>query len=122
MIEEYFEKHYLQEYKEVDDGFGGIKSQWMDLPVRQAGGKEISGLYRQSMSDKRIIAEAESVISRGDFITGVDARVGVGDVIRRERDGAYIKLVGMAMYSPAQAVTQIKRMTAEIIERSENIL
>jgi hypothetical protein len=107
MIEKYYERYYLQECKEVDDGFGGAVLEWVD-------GAEIQGLYKQSVSSEVTVAEAKSVFSHGFFVTGVDTFIGVGDVIRRERDGVYIKIVGMAVYAPAQAGVQVKKMAVDL--------
>ena len=112
-IQDYYMAFYLQEYTGADDGFGGETKKFGD-------GAETRGLYRQASSDRMMIAEAQGVTSRGEYITDIDAPVSVGDILRRESDGIYIKIVGIAVLSPAQAKTQIKKMTAELAERDDN--
>ena len=111
-VQDYYETFYRQEQTEVANGLGGTELKWSD-------GRLIQGMYRQSASDKMTIAEAQDVSSRGEFITDTDTQVEAGNVVRRESDGLYIRLVGVAVNAPKQAAMQIKKITAERIDKLE---
>jgi len=94
------------------------ESAWYD-------GTEIMGVFLQGKSmmsgwgTEIMIASSQSVNTYGQFVTSPDAPVHDGDVLRRAKDGIYIRLIGYPLVSPNQAESQIKAFGAEITDRSE---
>jgi len=105
MLEDYYEKFYIQNWESKPDGFGGLIWGWAD-------GAEFDGVFIQDTSAEMRIAEAQGFKSSGTFATGINVPVTEGDVIRRSKDGVFFKITGTPKYAPEQAGSQFKRMNA----------
>ena len=110
-LEDYYESFYVQNWTSKPDGFGGIIWEWGD-------GVEIRGVYIQNMSDEVRAAEAQGFKSVGTYITGINVLIEEGDVLRRTKDSAFIKIMGLPINAPEPAISKLRRMNAEIVERS----
>ena len=106
MMNEYYEKFYIQQWATVPDGFGGWRWTWGD-------GIDFMGVYIQDQSTEMRIAEAQGISSIGTFATDINIPIEEGDVIRRESDNLYFRITGKPVKSPDPAVSKIQRMNAE---------
>jgi hypothetical protein len=111
----YFETHYLQERTRQPSGFPFPN----DFIYVFGDGMIVEGRFVQSQSDEMMIASAQGIKTRGKFVVSPAMPIHDGDVVRRERDGVFLRIIGDAVQSPEQAESQIKSFTAEITDRSD---
>ena len=108
-MEDYYKTYYVQSWIFQPDGFGwGI---WVF-----ADGAPIQGMYIQDQSSQMRIAESQGYKSVGTFVTGINVLLEEGDYVRDPDKNIIIKIVGMPVQSPDIAVSQLRRMNAEISE------
>ena len=112
---DYFEKHFLQERIREPSGFPP-PNEWI---FTFGDGMVVDGVFLQSQSDEMMIASAQGIRTRGRFVLPPNVPLHDGDVIRREKDGLYIRIIGDPLESPEQAVSQIKSFVAEVSDRSD---
>jgi len=112
-MEAYYTEFFRQEYRDVPTGlakpFDG-KQDWTD-------GESLQGVYIQDTSTPMLVAQAQGHSAKGRFAAAPDVALKDGDILRRDNDDTYIRLIGTPKKSPEQAVSQVQVFTAEITER-----
>lgn len=82
-------------------------------------GMEVSGIFIQSQSDTMMAAGTETVSTSGRFAHHPSIPLHPFDVLRREEDGIFIRLIADPQKSPEKAESQVKSWLAEIIDRND---
>jgi hypothetical protein len=109
MISNYYEAFIVQNRADVPDGFGGVKQEWTD-------GDEIAGFYRQDTSGEQRRAESTGIVSSGMFVTDIGTQVRERSVIKRKRDGLFLRITSMPTKSANLAESEFMTMSAEKTE------
>jgi hypothetical protein len=112
-MHDYYVKFYVQEFIKKPTGFPPP----FDFEYIYADGVDIYGLFVQDSSSEMLIAGAQGLRTRGRFATCPNVPLRDGEIVRRESDNVFIRIIGDAKQSPEQAESQIKLFTAEITER-----
>jgi hypothetical protein len=112
-MHDYYKKFYMQEYVKVPSGFPPPG----DFDYVLSDGTDIYGVFIQDSSSEMLVAGAQGLNTRGRFATRPNVPLRDGEIIRRESDNVFIRIIGDAKQSPEQAESQIKLFTGEIIER-----
>jgi hypothetical protein len=111
-IEDYYEPFYLQKCIPQATGFpppSNYENIWED-------GLKIMGVFILDSSSRIMTASAEDLMTRGRFSVSTDTELNDGDIVKRVKDGLFIKVVGHAKVSPLQAESQIRLYAGEIVE------
>ena len=115
-LADYYDVYYKQiRYKQKDD-YGGTF--WTLADDEKIMGAISKSQATASQANTRI-AEAQSVFAQYNFITDIDVKLNVNDIIKRERDDTFYRVNGFGEKSPVPAESQFALWALELIKRSD---
>jgi len=114
-LEKYYELHYLQELTEIDTG----QPPPADKTREFRDAREVCGFFLQKKSGEASVADANPIRTQGRFATHPSTELSQGSVLRRARDGAYIRIASDPQIAPEFAKTQVKAYEAYVTNREE---
>lgn len=108
LLSEQMEKCIIVDKTTVPDGYGGVKTQWVD-------GAEVQAAITFDTSIEGRIAEAQGVASRYTVVTPRSVVFRYHDVIRRVRDSKVFRITsdGDDKFTPRSASLDMRVVTAE---------
>ena len=108
LLSEQMEKFNIIDKTTVPDGYGGVKTQWVD-------GAEITCAISFDTSMQSRMGEAQGVTSRYTIITSRNIVLRFHDVLRRVRDGKVFRVTsdGDDKFTPRSASLDMRAVTAE---------
>jgi len=115
-LTDYYEPFFVQELVEKPSPFPPPFDKPIPVPT---DGDGIMGMFKQSQSTEAMIASAKGIATFGKFACDPSIKLESGTIVRRVRDGAYMKVIGTPLTSPPQASTQVSTWESYIINRSD---
>ena len=98
-LEDYYEHFFVQKLEEQPSPY---PTPWTP-PQVYVDDREIQGMFKQQQSSEVNVAAAQGISSVGRFACSSSELFPSGTVLRRVRDGQYIRLIGTPMTAPPQA-------------------